>query len=369
MGMNIKLKIDTCCIRSRKVLVFVSLILVAVLFFSCLFSIFSVSPFALGASNVVVSNEVELRDAVKNAVEPTVIALSRDIILASSALVISADKDVTLTSVGNSGFFKLFGSNGDTIVVERDGVLRLEGIVVTHTCGTFGRGVYVKFGGTLIMSCGEICDNTQDLNLVPDVNTPYPVGGGVFNCGSFSMSGGKISNNTATQGGGVYINGYDFTMSGGEISDNTAEGYGGGVFSNNGKFTLYAGVIYGNSAKQYGGVFNSGTLVVGIYHSTFTMSGGVIYGNTVIDGNGAKVVDSMDTLWRVGCVYVGDNCVSGVNDSGVLSDDISELDDTGKSVDSKGFGLRDTVIVVVVVMVIAVMGCWSYFAILRHRKN
>ncbi|MCL1970482.1 MAG: hypothetical protein FWF66_03375 [Candidatus Bathyarchaeota archaeon] len=122
----------------------------------------------------------------------------------------------------------------------------------------------VDFSGTLIMTAGGIANNNG--------------GGGVLNCGIFSISGGKISNNTSTHGGGVYNNGYDFSMSGGEISGNTAE-YGGGVYNYNGKVSLSdGGVICGNNAKIGGGVYN--------YYGSINMQGGMISGNTAEDKGG-----------------------------------------------------------------------------------
>jgi hypothetical protein len=116
----------------------------------------------------IVSNEMELRNAVNKAVEPTVIALDNDITL-TEQLVIPVNKDITLTSTSTSKFFKLIG--GDTgrstlgpgeyaqavINVEDGGVLRLDGVFVT--CENFplswNRLCSVN-GGTLVMYNGEI---------------------------------------------------------------------------------------------------------------------------------------------------------------------------------------------------------------------
>jgi hypothetical protein len=91
-------------------------------------------------------------------------------------------------------------------------------------------------------------------------------GGGVYVAsGSFTMSGGKISGNTALAsvastglgfGGGVCVAASgSFTMSGGELSGNTAsntsnasDGYGGGVFVSSGSFSKTGGgTIYGSN--------------------------------------------------------------------------------------------------------------------------
>jgi hypothetical protein len=80
-------------------------------------------------------------------------------------------------------------------------------------------------------------------------------GAGVYISGGskFTMSGGEISENTATDqsGGGVCISGGSrFIMTGGEIRANTCTGAlgGGGIFVETGHFTLVGGTVYGNTA-------------------------------------------------------------------------------------------------------------------------
>ncbi|MCL2328753.1 MAG: hypothetical protein FWC39_09635 [Bacteroidetes bacterium] len=95
--------------------------------------------------------------------------------------------------------------------------------------------------------------------------------------GTFEMTGGTISGNTASQGGGVNVWG-TFTMTGGIISGNTASQYGGGVSAGNtATFTMTGGTISGNSANTGGGVFARGF---------FTMRGGIITSNTASEYGG-----------------------------------------------------------------------------------
>jgi predicted outer membrane repeat protein len=171
--------------------------------------------------------------------------------------------DMVMISNNNANFFKLIGANGQsTINVEGNGVLRLNGITVTHETGSNGNGVTVSISGKLVMSDGEITGNKATN------------GGGVFIQGSFSMSGGKIINNIESGGfggGGVYVDsGGSFEMSGGEISSNSG-GNGGGVH-NKGVFVMLGGRITNNAGVIGGGVCNRGT---------FTMKGGVIANNNV----------------------------------------------------------------------------------------
>lgn len=113
MSMNVKSKVNLQRFYNRKALVFVSLLFVVVLVFSGFASVFNtVSPFTSGASDVTVSNESELRNAINNA--PTkkayTITLNNDITLADSTLTIPANKDITLTSSKTTGYYKLIGT-------------------------------------------------------------------------------------------------------------------------------------------------------------------------------------------------------------------------------------------------------------------
>jgi hypothetical protein len=138
-------------------MVLASLIFMIALVSSGFASVFSgVSLFVLGAPDIV-SNETELRNAVDTATGSTVIALGKDIALTESTLTIPANKNITLTSSLASGFYKLIGADGkSTFIVEGGGMLRLDGIIVTHESGKAGSGVTVDSDGTLILYSGEI---------------------------------------------------------------------------------------------------------------------------------------------------------------------------------------------------------------------
>ncbi|MCL1976781.1 MAG: hypothetical protein FWG55_01525 [Candidatus Bathyarchaeota archaeon] len=251
--------------------------LLTILLVSSPSSIFSdVSLFALGASNQGVSNETELKNAVNNAVGSTTIVLDKDIQL-TATLIISANKDITLTSNSKSEFFKLIGPNEQsTITVNNDGVLKLDGIIITHVVSSIGSGVTVDSGGTLIMNSGEISGNSgNDGTLIHSFS-----GVGVCNMGDFMLYGGVISNNMFGWFGSV-LNLGNFTMFGGEISGNDA-GYGSGVYNRaNGIFNMTGGEISDNNAYWFGG---------GVYNeATFVMSGGKISGNTVANGHSGGV--------------------------------------------------------------------------------
>jgi hypothetical protein len=141
------------------------------------------------------------------------------------------------------------------------------GTITGNVTTSYGGGVYVSTTGSFTMSGGEISDNSV---------TSY-FGGGVRvgSNGSFTMTGGKISKNSSDwHGGGVYASGNSFILEGGgKISSNTTVNHGGGVYVYSGSFTMKGGEISGNSAGQLG----AGVLVGSA--GGFTMEAGVISGN------------------------------------------------------------------------------------------
>lgn len=129
------------------------------------------------------------------------------------------------------------------------------------------------------MTGGSVANNTASGN-----GGGY--GGVCVESGSFTMEGGSISGNSATQwGGGVYVNNSSFTMEGGSISGNTASS-GGGVSVNSSGFTMSGGNITGNQAS--GGV--GGGVTLNNSSTSMTLSGDVrINGNTTAAGAPSNV--------------------------------------------------------------------------------
>jgi flagellar basal body-associated protein FliL len=345
MGINVKSKLR----GSSKFLLLTTLIVV--LFASCFGSIFSnVSPFVSGDPDKTVSNEVELKNAVNSApFKEYTIALNNDITL-TEALRIPVDKDITLTSNKAGGYYKLIGAEGaSTIFVDGGGVLRLDGIIVTHVknAGPVGGGVYVEANGQLIMHGGEISGNI--VIDYGDPRTPTAHGGGVFNRGVFELYGGKISENGVTcmgskgggSGGGVRNVG-TFTMFDGEISNNNAQVSGGGVY-NTGTFTMSGGKITNNSAVYWGGgVSNFGV---------FERLGGVISDNTA-DASGSDNVHPDD---------VSGGSSNGSGGSGSGNGDGSGGSGGGSSGGNDKLSVWVVVVIVVVVVSVVVVGCMFFY--------
>ncbi|MCL1846824.1 MAG: InlB B-repeat-containing protein [Coriobacteriia bacterium] len=237
------------------------------------------------ASSYNVATATELLDviALLPINDPTTINLTADITL-TTTLVIPIARDIILT-----GSFKLIGADGEeTILVDRDATLTIDGITVTHDAGASGasRGVYVQRGAFLYLVSGAISGNYANIS-----------GAGVYLIGSFSISGGTIANNTSTvYGGGVYMgSGSVLNMSAGTISDNQGS-LGGGVYIASGAFTMTGGTISDNTAGAHAGG-------VDVVNGTFDMTGGTISGNYARIGGGIYAHDYADLTVGAGTVF------------------------------------------------------------------
>ncbi|MCL2135334.1 MAG: hypothetical protein FWH37_07275 [Candidatus Bathyarchaeota archaeon] len=385
---------------SRRSLLLIAL-LVVVLFSSLFVCMFVNGYSAASLENTIrVKNETELKNAISNASDgkSTIIALDNDITLttydegnytynyAVATLIIPANKDITLITNKDSGFYKLIGAvNMPTVIIGAGGVLRLDGIIVTHKKGFTGCGVnvmgrtYIDSDGMLYLCNGEISGNTA--------NSVTGFGGGVVNDGIFTMSGGKISGNTAELGGGVYNEGNmqywgTFIMSGGEITGNTADFCGGGVYNTfYSKFIMSGGEITGNTADNGGGVsmdhyseftmsggkisgntaFKQGGGVYSPHSSPFVMSGGTISGNAANEGGGVYVYGEF--FDRHGGVISGNTATSGDNNVYLCSTGGgSSNGNNGQSV--WNFDVKHvlvTCVIIIVAMGIAMATLFVYF--------
>ena len=114
-----------------------------------------------------------------------------------------------------------------------------------------------------------------------------------------TVTGGVITGGNSEYGGGVYADGGTFTMSGGTISGNTASSYGGGVYVCGGTFTMIGGTITGNTSYAGGGD-------VHMNDGKFTMNGGYL-GDRIVDRgtvsiSGGYFAEEFDTA------YLAENC-------------------------------------------------------------
>jgi fibronectin-binding autotransporter adhesin len=125
-----------------------------------------------------------------------------------------------------------------------------------------------------------------------DGNTINGVGGGIYNGGgeSTTVTGGTISNNTASSGGGIYNEG-TLDITGDAIGGNIASGVGGGIFSDS-ALTLAGVTISGNSAGADGGGVEDDDTTAIYSNSTFSNNTAVGDGGGIDNGSGISTVDN-----------------------------------------------------------------------------
>jgi hypothetical protein len=156
---------------------------------------------------------------------------------------------------------ELEGTGRGSVVTVPAGVTAfIQGLVITGGNGSpddrgFRRGGGILNSGTLTVTNCDIQNNTAQL------------GGGIYNddgaeltiINSGVVNRTFVSENSGGDGGGIYNTG-NLTISGGaELLDNDADGNGGGIFVNQGQVTIDAGNVIGNSAAgDGGGIMNLG---------------------------------------------------------------------------------------------------------------
>lgn len=163
----------------------------------------------------------------------------------------------------------------------------------------YGGEIYSACGGTFNLSGGTISGNTANNGGVV-----YATSGGVVN---LTLSGGTISGNKATNGDGGVINmsGGTITISGTKLTGNTASQYGGAVYLYNGvTATMTGGEISNNKANSEGGAVH----VFGT--STFNLSGGTISGNSSVDG-GAIYLNREPSVLNMSGGVISGNTATG----------------------------------------------------------
>lgn len=160
------------------------------------------------------------------------------------------------SGVYNNGLFRLYG-----------------GTIQDNFYALYGSGVYNNENAVFELYDGLIYSNDSD-----------SYAGGVANFGTFTLSGGTIEGNYANSNGGVF-NGYDgtITMTGGSITNNIADYCAAGIF-NEGSFTLSGGTISHNSCTL--GYFGWGSSWGGgvANYGEFIMTGGGLEENSADEG-------------------------------------------------------------------------------------
>ena len=155
-----------------------------------------------------------------------------------------------------------------------------------------GAGIYVYDGCSLTISGGTITGNRSD----QIAGGGYGYGGGVENHGTMTMTGGKITGNTAGQFGGGIHNEGTLTMTGGTIADNTAGTYGGAIYSNS-TVSISGATLSGNTAQTGGGAICT--------EGTLTLDGVTISGNNAQNGGGIYLFGTGTVQLQGACSITG----------------------------------------------------------------
>ena len=134
----------------------------------------------------------------------------------------------------------------------------------------YGGGIYTRTSSVMTMSGGVISDNTATKS--------GSLAGGICSSGSLNMTGGSVERNSAATGAGIFSNvDSGLTISGtAKIKNNIASQSGGGIWSDNDITISGSAEISGNKAATAGGVY---------FTKNLTLSGDVqITDNTLSDG-------------------------------------------------------------------------------------
>lgn len=243
-----------------------------------------------------------------------------------SGAVALADGNMTMTDGTISGNTASAYNAAGGVLVNGTSSLAMSGGTIADNTAKRGGGVCVRENGTFTMSGGTISGNSTAVDSAT-IQQPNAGGGGVFveNDAAFEMTNGTITGNkTNGMGGGVAtavlsendtVGGGRFHMTGGTISDNTAS-CGGGVYSWSGRncVVLEGGNIVNNMARRQGG---------GVYVSHAPWS--ITIKNALITANKATIQGGGIWSCPVGTVSLGTDAAVFGNTAGKSADDAAFL--------------------------------------------
>ena len=236
-------------------------------------------------------------------------------------------------------------SIGDYSYGDIDGSTKTLHTSISNNIGkNYGGGLYHSRevdGSTLTITNASIDGNR--------ITVSSKVGGGVYtNARTLSITGGSISNNTATgSGGGLW---YDSTagsmdnralmilaVSDCAIDGNTSGGSGGGIFTQAKTVTLGKEgdtkmSVSNNTATNYGGglyqnvEFSINKVIYGLADTTLTLKNAAVNGNTATSQDGGGVYTNVRTLSIAGGSISNNHAdTSGKNGGGLWYDSTNNV--------------------------------------------
>ena len=151
-----------------------------------------------------------------------------------------------------------------------------------HDNNVWYGSIYVQGNNIELHHYGKINNNSSSDKSGGIVLANNFTGAKVFMYDGAEVSGNKSNND----GAGVMVSCGTFTMNGGKISDNIAKGQAGGVYvRRGGQFIMNGGEISNNHANKYGGGVSFVASDYSGYVPYVALNGGTISGNTMGDSN------------------------------------------------------------------------------------
>lgn len=206
---------------------------------------------------------------------------------------IITNKGTVVTMTGGSITGNRAAKAAGGILLQSKSKMNLKGGSISYNSAKNGGGIYVSTDTTINMTGGTVSYNTASSSC-----------GGMYllRCNA-TLAGGSITGNTAkVNGGGIYAAGGEITLCGINICDNVAEGNGGGIGTTQAKsgdaryystITMTGGRISGNSALNGGGVLTQS-------RTTFTLKDGVIENNKTTKSGAGMYISSNCTFHMEG---------------------------------------------------------------------
>ena len=167
--------------------------------------------------------------------------------------------------------------NGAGIYIDRQTINCLDNgsimNVTGNTASNDGGGLYISNGGSLVMNACNIATNSASR------------GGGIcIQEGTFNIANGSVTANTSSaEGGGLYVSnstGATVTVSGGKFSENSAS-EGGGICVSGARLVMNDGIIEKNTAGNGGGFYL-------VNNATMDFGNGLIRNNTASAGSATQ---------------------------------------------------------------------------------
>ena len=245
-----------------------------------------------------------------------------------SVLSITSGKTLNLfDEPGDHGVITGGNTEGNGGGILSHGRLNLYGGTITGNSADTGGGIasystFNLYGGTITDNSADtgggvsVQDGTMDIyGGSISGNTASYYGGGVYasHARTLNLHDGAISGNSAKEGGGAFLNGgfsqtFVFTMSGGAISDNTASYSAGGVYLDTyASFILEDGTISGNTSQMSGG----GAIKLNGTNTSAEIKGGSITGNFAQGNGGALCMSDSGMIEIKGGSITGNTAYKG----------------------------------------------------------